>query len=200
MIKLTIVMKPFIIKILLVVNIFIQQIGADITLPVDGDAVRGQVTISGFVGGLDLSKYELSFAPKGTPSTGTWYLISSGDAGVTDGVLGIWDTSSIVDGTYSLRLLVYYNDGSSLEVLRKDIRIRNYTPIETSTPAGILEIPRKSTPTLPSLLPIVAKTAIINENPAAVSPEELRGIWLAAVLITAAVILVAWLYLRTLRR
>jgi hypothetical protein len=87
-----------------------------------------------------------------------------------------------------------------LEVLRKDIRIRNYTPIETSTPAGILEIPRKSTPTLPSLLPIAAKTAIINENPAAVSPEELRGIWLAAVLITAAVILVAWLYLRTLRR
>ena len=64
----------------------------------------------------------------------TWFLITGSDQPVRDGVLASWDTTTIADGTYLLRVRVNTSDGEVVEVEAKDLRVRNYTPIETSTP------------------------------------------------------------------
>jgi hypothetical protein len=53
---------------------------------------------------------------------------------VTDGRLGLWDTTGITDGFYTLRLRVHLSNNIVLESFVEGLRIRNSTAIETATP------------------------------------------------------------------
>lgn len=107
---------------------------ADIREPLGGEAIDGVVTIEGSASHPSFVSYDLSFSHSDNP-TGTWFLI--GDAvhtSITGGRLGLWDTTGITDGFYTLRLRVHLSNNITLESFVEGLRIRNSTAIETATP------------------------------------------------------------------
>jgi len=107
---------------------------ADIREPLGGEAIEGVVTIEGSASHPSFESYDLSFSHSDDP-TRTWFFIGDGiHTPVTDGRLGLWDTTGITDGFYTLRLRVHLNNDIMLEATVEGLRIRNSTPIEPSTP------------------------------------------------------------------
>lgn len=98
---------------------------AEISRPATGDTVSGVVTILGSASSPRFDHFELSFGYDPNP-TDTWFPI--GDAistQVSFGRLGLWDTTRITDGAYSLRLIVTLDDGSLLEDVVEGIEVRS---------------------------------------------------------------------------
>ncbi|MGB7874421.1 MAG: hypothetical protein WBL25_08545 [Anaerolineales bacterium] len=104
-----------------------------ITSPLESQFVQGVVTISGSVTILGFSSYELAFAYENDP-TQTWFELTSSSLPVFEGELGSWDTTTLTDGDYALRVRVFLLDGTVQETTVSGLRVRNYTPIPTSTP------------------------------------------------------------------
>lgn len=143
-----------------------------IRLPVAGQAVQGSVSIEGNSSVPGFVSAELAFAYAGDP-TGTWFLIAEASQPVQDGVLAQWDTGTITDGDYDLRLRVVLQNGNHLETLVPGLRVRNYTPVETDTPTPV-------TPTLtqiPGQTPVVTPTREIRPTPTPLppNPAEVTG-------------------------
>jgi hypothetical protein len=102
--------------------------------PEAGEAIQGNVPI---IGTTDIEGFEqsvVSFAYDDNP-LGTWFLISTSDKPIRNAEITQWDTTQISDGFYQLRVLVRRSDGTSIEERVRNLRVRNYTPIETNTPA-----------------------------------------------------------------
>jgi hypothetical protein len=118
-----------------------------IDAPTAGQVIQGNYLILGNTNSDRFQNYEVNFAYKDDP-THTWFLVQEGSSPIQDGVLAVWDTTTITDGEYTLRLLVTLNDGTELETVVDQIRVRNYSPIETDTPTPI--------PPLVTLVPAVA--------------------------------------------
>jgi hypothetical protein len=106
-----------------------------ITSPSSGEAISGVVTITGSATHEDFLGYDLAFAYADSPA-GTWFPLGEPvQSPVADGRLGLWDTTGITDGEYRLRLRVWLQDGTALVTQVDGLRVRNQTPIETTTPA-----------------------------------------------------------------
>ncbi|HEY43202.1 MAG TPA: hypothetical protein G4O11_04390 [Anaerolineae bacterium] len=121
---------------------------ADITYPQSGEAIFGLVTIEGSADHPSFVSYELSFAHQPNPED-TWFPIMGPiQTPVSEGRLGIWDTTGITDGTYQLRLRVWLKNGIALEAFVQELRIRNTIPTETPTAIMQVAIPSPSPPTL----------------------------------------------------
>ncbi len=104
---------------------------ADITRPEDGEVLHGVVTIEGSAAHPAFVAYELSFAYDPNP-TDTWFpIVDDFQTPVSDGRLGLWDTTGITDGDYQLRLYVMLENDSRLEAYARNLRVRNTTPVET---------------------------------------------------------------------
>jgi len=126
---------------------------ADVTRPQPGEAIFGLITIEGSAAHPSFVYYEISFAYQPNPSD-TWFPIMQPiQTPITDGRLGIWDTTGITDGNYQLRLIVWLENGKSLEAIVSDLRIRNTTPTETpaaTKPAALLS----PSPVIPADTPL----------------------------------------------
>jgi hypothetical protein len=146
---------------------------AEITSPSPGEALAGVVTILGTASHPDFLGYDLAFAYAENP-TDTWFALGDPvNTPVTAGRLGLWDTTGITDGDYTLRLRLWLQDGTALTVRVEGLRVRNHTPIETSTPAptptpGATVLPTASppsalvaTPTPPPPQPSRAQSALL---------------------------------------
>jgi hypothetical protein len=132
---------------------------ADITRPAAGEAIFGLVTIEGSADHPSFVSYELSFAYQPNPED-TWFpVMESIQTPVSEGRLGIWDTTGITDGTYQLRLRVWLKNGNALEAFVPDLRVRNIIPTETPTAVRQVSlpspthIPRTQTPQPTSIPP-----------------------------------------------
>ena len=101
--------------------------------PVPGSAVQGLLQIIGTININALDFYRLEFSSQNSQPK-TWFLINENDMTITNEVIGEWDTSVLTDGNYDLRLTVFRQSGESTVELIENIRIRNYTAIETNTP------------------------------------------------------------------
>jgi hypothetical protein len=101
--------------------------------PENGATLSGAVEIRGTAA----SAWDLSFSYTDDPS-GTWFTLAQSTEPVSDGILGSWDTTSITDGSYILRLDVSAADG--LQDFRINVRVRNYSVVETPTAAPTLTI------------------------------------------------------------
>jgi hypothetical protein len=86
-----------------------------ITSPAANDVLRGQVNIIGSTNAPDFLSGELDFA-YASDATGTWFPLQTLPQPVFDSPLYTWDTTSITDGDYILRLRVFVGDGSSQDV------------------------------------------------------------------------------------
>jgi hypothetical protein len=115
--------------------------------PSAGQALQGNIPVLGKLPESGFSSAELLFSYADNP-TGTWFLIQNISAGPEGSPLAMWDTTTISDGTYTLRLVVRLADGSEIEQSVSGLRVRNYTRIETDTP----------TPATPSAAPVLVGT------------------------------------------
>jgi hypothetical protein len=144
---------------------------AGINTPAAGAVLRGTVTITGsnqVESGQFLSS-ELAFAYTGD-ATGTWFLIGIEHEIIGNGTLGTWDTTSITDGDYSLRLRIYLQDGSTMDVTVTDLHVRNDLPPPTATPL----IAAQDLPTLEPTAP-AATPAPLSVTPAFTARPTLPG-------------------------
>lgn len=103
-----------------------------LTSPKTGDVLRGQVTITGTLAVPNFASAQLDFTYASNP-TGKWFALQTLSQPAQDSALFTWDTTSITDGDYILRLQVFLTDGTSQEVT-VPVRIQNDTPIPTATP------------------------------------------------------------------
>jgi len=145
---------------------------AELTSPQPGQVVSGLVTLSGTADHPAFNRYEVSFAYV-EDTTDTWFSIGEPvNTRVIDGRLALWDTSTITDGDYSLRLGVWLQDGRSLEAVVPGVRVRNYS----SDPVIPTAVPPEAgrplpTPTLPgSQAGIESPPEPPHSGPAAPSP------------------------------
>ena len=117
---------------------------ADITNPAAGEAIFGLVTIEGSADHPSFVSYELSFAYQPNPED-TWFpIMQSIQTPVSEGRLGLWDTTGITDGTYQLRLRVWLKNGNALQAFVQDLRVRNTVPTETPTAIKQVALPSPS--------------------------------------------------------
>lgn len=165
-----------------------------ITSPQEGQVVQGQVVISGSVTVLGFSSYELAFA-YADDSTQTWFDLESSSSPIFESQLGTWDTSTLTDGDYNLRLRVFLLDGMVQETTVTGLRVRNYTPVPTATPTVtpttiarfapptaqlIAPAPATVTPSLPTPTPLPPNPASLTGN--SISGALGRGAALALLL------------------
>jgi hypothetical protein len=111
-----------------------QSSSLGILAPAPGEALQGQVRIVARTGGESFQSSEIAFAYSGD-TTGTWFLIDERTQPLDGNTPVEWDTTVITDGEYTLRLLVIGSDGSRQSVEVSGLRVRNYSPVETNTPA-----------------------------------------------------------------
>ncbi len=141
--------------------------------PSAGEALQGTVSILGTTAVDGLESWILSFAYV-DDTTGTRFLISEGTKPVEEDIIAQWKTSTITDGTYNLRLVIDLEDGENMVFVVPNLRIRNYTPIETSTPTLT---PTKdpasasATPT-PTSTPIPPTPTLLPTNPVEISNSD----------------------------
>ncbi len=93
-----------------------QEARPVIAQPGEGAAVRDVVQIIGTATHPQFQRYELYYAPFPVPSDQSWIFI--GDAHNNQqplGLLGTWDSRSVPDGNYALRVRVVKNDGNYLD-------------------------------------------------------------------------------------
>lgn len=148
-----------------------------ISSPFAGQALRGVIAITGnsFIPGF--TSAELSFAYANDP-TGTWFLIAESQIAMENGLLMQWDTTTITDGEYQLRLVVRLANGQQQIASVTGLRVRNYTPVETETPTpSPTSLPGNTpeptdTPT-PTLTPIPPTATAVPPNPAVIGPRDL---------------------------
>ncbi len=85
---------------------------ATITSPANGTQLKGSVDIRGTASGTNFQQYVLHYGAGSSPST--WTQIGSVHTTlVTNGLLGIFDTTGLPDGTYTVRLTATSSGGSS---------------------------------------------------------------------------------------
>ena len=150
-----------------------------ITSPAPDEVLRGQVTITGKMDFPGFLSAGLDFAYASDP-TGTWFNIQTFLQPLTDSTLAVWDTTSITDGDYVLRLQVSFEDGSVQEVT-VPVRVGNDlqptpTPEPTATPepdAVLIPTPflLAASPT-PTDLPRPTPTALPT-NPASLGRNQI---------------------------
>ncbi len=151
-------------------SIFIQS-------PREGQALQGIEIIDGRIRGEGFLQGKVSFSTSGVDEP-TWFFISDilpeGEAGSQISFQIEWDTTSITDGNYNLRIVAEYQDQAAIYALVPNLRIRNYSAVETSTP-----IPSDSEGTIDSELsptpePTLQNTpTLLPENPLIVEQEDL---------------------------
>jgi hypothetical protein len=133
--------------------------------------------------GTAFSAWELSFSFAKNP-TDTWFTLASSDQPVSDGLLAAWDTNSISDGLYVLRLRIAGVNGPQDALL--NVRVANQLPdptetgLPTLTPAPVLigtaapvedSAPVGEATSLPPVLPVVTQPAL-PPNPAVLNPRD----------------------------
>jgi hypothetical protein len=177
-----------------------------ILTPQADDALQGKVTITGTTAVDGLQAWALEFGYTGNP-TDTWFLIAEGNTAITDAALADWDTTTLTDGNYTLRLTVRGaprgTDATPLEQ-RVPVRVRNYTPIETATPQPTLP----PTATTLGAAPVAALTPSprvptpLPTNPAELTPQDVTASVKVGglVVVVAFALLAAYLYLRRISR
>jgi hypothetical protein len=155
-----------------------------ISSPAPEEALRGEVTITGSmaVPGFVLAQLDFAYATASQP-TDSWFSIQTFSEPIADSALAVWDTTSISDGNYVLRLRVILADNTFQEVtvpvsVVNDLPLSTPTAVPpTATPEIAVQIPTSfllaasSTPTdLPRATP-----TMLPANPAALGGNQIYG-------------------------
>ena len=171
-----------------------------ISEPLPGQALQGSVPVFGRTRLPGFQHAELTFTYQEDPRQ-TWFLIKTFDEPVNENLLADWDTTTLTDGIYLLRLVVYREGGRPpIEILVSRLRVRNYTPIETDTPAPTATSQPGDTP-VPTPTPTQTSTPIpltatpLPTNAAMISGTEINASMGKGVLVVGLIFVLGSAYL-----
>lgn len=102
---------------------------SDISYPVEGSCVCGTVNVSGTAS--NIASYSLDYC---TQLSGPWFAISSRTTPVTNATLGTWNTATLDEGTYYLRLTTVTPNGTSSTLVRRVVVTRNLPTADLASP------------------------------------------------------------------
>ena len=178
-------------------SIFIQN-------PREGQPLQGVELIEGKIRGEGLisGKLSFSYAEEGAE---TWFFIADiipevEESSQTSFTVE-WDTTQITDGNYHLRVIADYEGRATIFELIPNLRIRNNTAVETSTPApeeildAELSTPMSTTRTYPIKTPTP-----LPDNPAVLESMVLYRILFISVMLVFVVFIFGGVYLRIKNR
>ncbi len=137
--------------------------GPPISYPPETELIRGVVEVRGTATHADFWKYEVAAAPFGTEN---WFNIFISETPVVDGVLARWDTQTVPDGTYTLRLRVVRRDGNYDEFKVQRVLVANSLPTDTPTPEVSPSPTVTPTPIPPTATPVFVTPDIPTPTPA----------------------------------
>jgi len=106
---------------------------ARIKSPADGTRVTGLVTLSGLARGNGFVRYRLERGSGPFPTS--WSLLQESTSPVSGGTLGALDTSTLVDGIYTVRLTAY--DASSRAFVDQVQLVVDYVKIASPVPPRV---------------------------------------------------------------
>lgn len=196
-------LKILLLRLLLPVLMFIPSVnqitpGLYVLNPTDGQVVAGTVEIKGSVPDDDFDYAEVAYAFSDETAS-NWFLISRLDQTVHDATLALWDTTTITDGTYRLKVSVHRQNGSVIELMVENIRVGNYThyDVPTATSAAVVEsavetpsdgetiVPTEVMKPLPTDLP---------RNPASIDQDDFKLSLISGVTLAVLVLAVLGVY------
>ncbi len=150
-----------------------------ITSPLPGDVLRGVVTVTGRADDPNFLSAQLDFGYASNPAD-TWFTLQTFSQPVLDSVLADWETLSITDGSYILRLRVNLTDGTFQEVtvpvsVQNDTPLATPTAVPTSTPIPEIEVqiptpfllaasPTPTAPPRPTPTPLPTNPVSLNQS------------------------------------
>lgn len=146
--------------------------GPPISYPPETELVRGVVDIRGTATHPDFWKYELAATPFGTQN---WFNITVSETPVQDGVLASWNTQTVPDGTYTLRLRVVHRDGNYDEFKVQRVLVANSLPTDTPTPEISPTPTDTPTPKPPTATPVILTPEIPTPTPAPTATPTSAG-------------------------
>ncbi len=120
-------------ELILALTLFFQDSQVAITAPQPSETLRGQVEIQGQMDTPNFAFAELAFTFASPPGD-VWFTIQTFSQPKTDPPLAVWDTTTITDGDYNLRLRVTFQDGTFQDALITDLKILNDVPSPTPLP------------------------------------------------------------------
>lgn len=117
-----------------------MQFEGFVSSPRSNAVVRGVVSIEGTANHPEFQKYEVRLARGLNPnvSDDQWIRLNISESAVVNGQLAVWDTTSVPDGAYILRLRVVRRDSNYQDVDIAPINVANAAPptvAPTETPA-----------------------------------------------------------------
>lgn len=158
--------------------------------PTEGQVVAGTVEVMGSLPDDNFEYAELSYAFSDGLSS-NWFLIKRIEQPVHDDLLALWDTTTITDGVYRLKLSVHQTNNETHELILEELRVGNYTHYEvTAAPTVAGETQSAATEevtTTPTLKPSPEPTNL-PVNPASISQKDM-GVSLLSGLVMAILIL-----------
>ncbi len=171
---------------------------AAIDSPVAGQAVQGAVVIRGSTAVEQFQYYEIDTMPTAN-STQSWSMIQQSSIPIQDGTLAIWETNSITDGDYNLRLVIFKIDGSRSEISVVGLRVRNYTSLDRSTltptvmyvtlgPGTPTSTPTPSDTLSPSITPLPSTPTPLPVNPSEVTASQVMSTFGTGVALSVALL------------
>jgi len=188
--NLTVAMKRFFIVFVsflcLITSGYVLPENITINYPQNGQSVQGVVEITGSAVSDLFLRGEVYYAYNNTENI-TWFMITQIDQQIDNGVLARWDTTTITDGEYQIKIKLIKTDNTTDELVIKPVYVRNYSmePTVTPAPTNASLAVEEDTPGTP----INSFSTPFPQNPAAVSGEGIKksifvGITLTLLLLT----------------
>lgn len=155
--------------------------------PIHLQTLRGTVNITGLIATDGWTSYEVAFS-YAENATSVWFPFATGKNPLVDNALAVWDTTTLTDGDYNLRLRVFNPDGSSQDAFVYGLRVRNYTidtPIPSITPTSTATSAATALPTATVTItptPFPTPTALPSNRATLSTGEITANLGLGAVL------------------
>lgn len=182
----------------------IQDSPAGISSPQNGEELRGQVQIAGNMTVPNFSLAELAFKYSASSPADNWFTIQTFSQPVAGPVLAVWDTTTLTDGDYNLRLRIFLLDGTFQDVIISDLKIRNdtpeptqFVPTETALPQfnAVTSLPALNQPTSTAIITFPSSTPL-PANPASVTASSIYATFARGALIVLVLFIFFSLILR----
>jgi hypothetical protein len=171
--------------------------GLYVLSPTDGQIVAGTVEVKGSVPDDDFDYAEVSYAFSDETVT-NWFLIARLDQTVHDATLAAWDTTTITDGIYKLKVSVYRKNGTVNEVMIENLRVGNYThydlPTVTATSASAIAETPIAGKTLEPTAVMAPLPTDLPKNPASIDEDDFKLSLISGVTLAVLVLAVLGVY------
>jgi len=169
-----------------------------ITSPASGEILHGEITI---VGSTDIPNFlsaQLDFKYASDDGDG-WFPLATLSQPALDSPLYLWNTASITDGDYILRLRVVLTEGTFQEAtvpitIQNDAPILTPTPVVTSTPESSIGV-QIPTPFLLAASPTPTEVPRPTPTPLPANPASLTQSTILTSLGRGAIVILALFFL-----